>query len=204
VTEDHREVSPVSRGVMSPGGSTPIRPITGRRWLAPCSSTRRPVGSPCGWLSLAGGRRAYHVPPMYRGWGRSQLSADGTTSAPGELGPPGPDHAPFGPSLSAPLACSWVTTFNTASRVLTLPPDPGARPPWCWQSQRRLALRLPSVAEEATLSGGLVRPIAGDARPVGYCWQNSRCRRSVLRLQHSYIGDFVSHPNHPGGRACGR
>src|SRR5262249_49538103 len=33
--------------------------------------------------------------------------------------------------------------------------------------------------------------------PVGYCWQNSRCCRSVLRKQHSYIGDFVSHTNDP-------
>jgi hypothetical protein len=30
VTEDHREVGPLSRGVMSPGGSTPVRPATGR------------------------------------------------------------------------------------------------------------------------------------------------------------------------------
>src|SRR3954470_19573033 len=50
---------------MSPAGSTPIRPITGRPSLAPSSPTRRPVSSPCGLLSLAGGRRAYHVPPVY-------------------------------------------------------------------------------------------------------------------------------------------
>ena len=44
VREDPREVGPLSGGVMSPGGSTPIRPITGRRSLAPSSFTRRPVG----------------------------------------------------------------------------------------------------------------------------------------------------------------
>src|SRR4051812_17053104 len=41
--------------------STPIRPVTGRPSLPPSSFTRRPVGSPCGRPTLAGGRRAYHV-----------------------------------------------------------------------------------------------------------------------------------------------
>src|SRR4051794_40852028 len=36
-------------------GSTPVRPMTGRRPLPPPSFTRRPIGSPCGPLSLAGG-----------------------------------------------------------------------------------------------------------------------------------------------------
>src|SRR5262249_35025673 len=61
---------------MSPGGSTSIRPITGRPSLAPSSLTRRPVGWPCGLLPAGvagrGGRRAYHVPPLYRcGLGRA-------------------------------------------------------------------------------------------------------------------------------------
>jgi hypothetical protein len=43
--------------------TTPIRTITERPSLAPSSSTRRPIGLPCGSLSLAGGLRAYHVPP---------------------------------------------------------------------------------------------------------------------------------------------
>src|SRR5262245_13464686 len=43
-----REVSPLSRGVISPGGSTPIRSITERHSLPPSSSTRRPIGAPCG------------------------------------------------------------------------------------------------------------------------------------------------------------
>ena len=41
-----REVSPLSRGMISPGGSTPIRSITGRHSLPPSSSTRRPIGNP--------------------------------------------------------------------------------------------------------------------------------------------------------------
>src|SRR5437899_7997328 len=50
---------------MSPAGSTPIRPITGRPSLAPSSLTRRPIGAPRGVLSRTGRRRAYHVPPVY-------------------------------------------------------------------------------------------------------------------------------------------
>jgi hypothetical protein len=51
-----REVCPLSGGV-----ATPIRPITGRLLLPPSSSTRSPIGLPCGSLSLTGGLRAYHV-----------------------------------------------------------------------------------------------------------------------------------------------
>src|SRR5262245_54287162 len=42
--KDLREVGPFSRGVISPEGSTPIRPITGRRSLPPSSPTCRPIG----------------------------------------------------------------------------------------------------------------------------------------------------------------
>jgi hypothetical protein len=38
-------------------------------------------------------------------WVRPRLDAGGSSSAPGEFGAPGPGHVPFGPSLSAPLAC---------------------------------------------------------------------------------------------------
>src|SRR3954463_2037359 len=44
MTRDPREVGPLSRGVISPDDSTPIRPVTGRRSLLPSSSTRRPIG----------------------------------------------------------------------------------------------------------------------------------------------------------------
>jgi hypothetical protein len=50
------------------------------------------------------------------------------------------------------------------------------------------------LSEEATLSRELrTSPLPGTHVPVGYCWQNSRCYRSVLRPQHSYHGDLVSH-----------
>lgn len=46
--------------------SVPIRPITGWPLLFPLSSTRIPVGLPCGLLSLSGGIRAYRVPLEYQ------------------------------------------------------------------------------------------------------------------------------------------
>ena len=103
---------PTPRGSLHPFGwgdvPTPIRPITGRRSLSPRSFTRSPIGSsydvafPCG--------RATGLPRCAaetRAWVRSCLYAGGSASAPGEFGAPGPGHLPFGPSLSASLACSW-------------------------------------------------------------------------------------------------
>jgi len=95
---------PTPEGSQPPFGwddvATPIRSITDRPSLAPSSFTRSPVGAPCGSLSLAGGRRAYHVPQAESNrWFRSRLSAGGTASAPEKFGIPGPDHVPFGPSL---------------------------------------------------------------------------------------------------------
>jgi hypothetical protein len=105
VTEDPREVSPLARGVMSSDGSTPIRPVTGRRSLAPSSHARLCIGRPCGSPTPKGQRRVYHVPPMYREKVRSRLSAGGASSACGKFGTPQPVPLPFGPGLSAPLAC---------------------------------------------------------------------------------------------------
>src|SRR5271165_3949396 len=57
VRRHQREVSPLSRRVISPKGSTLIRSTTERHSLPPSSSTRNPVGVPCGLLSL--GREGY-------------------------------------------------------------------------------------------------------------------------------------------------
>src|SRR4029078_6284274 len=84
--------------------STPIRPVTGRPSLPPPSFTRRPVGLPYGWPTLAGGRRAYHVASQESSWVRPRLDAGGTSSAPDESATSGPGHLPLGPSQSAPLA----------------------------------------------------------------------------------------------------
>jgi len=58
---DPVEVCPLSRGVMLPYRSTPIQAITAWPSLFPPSSTRTPFASPCGWLTLSGGVRAYRV-----------------------------------------------------------------------------------------------------------------------------------------------
>ena len=156
---------PTPRGSPPPFGwgdvPTPIRPITGRRSLAPSSFTRCPVRSSYDSLCCprTAGQRAYHVPQVEpRGRCRSRLFAGGTPSAPGEFGPPGPDHVPFWPKpnfAAAPrrarlspfcnstFGLSFVTTINDASPGLTLPPDPRPRPPWCWQSPCPLTLARP-------------------------------------------------------------
>ena len=167
VTSDQAEVCPLSRGVMlhpvtltsQPEGSTPILPITERLSLSPPSPTRRPIGSPCGSLSLlrqaqdARGRstglpRSMQVPA----WVRFRLSAGGAPSAIDELGAPIPDPLPFGPSLFAlagrvsTFGLFSVTTFISGSHLLTIPRNPSPRPLWCWQSPCPLTVSLPSTA----------------------------------------------------------
>jgi hypothetical protein len=105
------EVGPLSRGVISPRGSTPIRPVTGRPSLPPPSFTRRPIGSPRGWPTLAGGRRAYHVASQESSWVRPRLYAGGPSSAPGELGAPGPGHVPFWSKPISTFGLFFVTTL---------------------------------------------------------------------------------------------
>jgi hypothetical protein len=128
VTEDPREVCPLSGGVMSPCSSTPIQPVLGWHSLSPSSFTRRPMGFSCELLSLAG--RATGLPRFVAvsGWGGSQLFAGGTSSAPVELAAPGPDHVPFWPERDSILRSFLVTAFIAASHPLTRPPDPGPRP----------------------------------------------------------------------------
>ena len=94
--------------------STPIRPITGRPSLPPPSSTRRPIGSPCGWPTLAGGRRASHVASQESSWVRPRLDAGGTSSAPDEFAASGPGHLP---SWSEPLSTFGSSLFTTLAAV---------------------------------------------------------------------------------------
>jgi hypothetical protein len=95
-------------------GSTPVRPITGRPSLPPSSFTRRPVGSPCGRPTLAGGRRAYHVASQESSWVRPRLDAGGTPSAPDEFAASGPGHLPF---WSKPISTFGLSLFTTLTAV---------------------------------------------------------------------------------------
>jgi hypothetical protein len=59
--------------------------------------------------------------------------------------------------------------------------------------------------EEATFCWELDTPSSPKTHlPVGYRWQNSGCCQSVLRPQHSYIGDLVSHTNGQAHLPAGR
>ena len=122
VTEDPREVSPRSRRgdvvlhrqvgrqlrlgrPISVEDSPSIRSITDRHWLPPSSLPRCHISSLCRSPSLAGRQRGYFVHLLDHSGVRSCLSAGGAASAPGDIAAPGPDHVPFGPSLTASLAC---------------------------------------------------------------------------------------------------
>ena len=94
--------------------ATPIRPITGRPSLPPPSFTRRPVGSPCGWPTLAGGRRAYHVASRETSWVRPRLYAGGSSYAPDEFEAPGPGHLPF---WSKPISTFGLFLLTTLTAV---------------------------------------------------------------------------------------
>jgi hypothetical protein len=103
---------PTPRGSLLPFGrgdvATPIRPITGRPWLSPRSSTRSPIGSSYDALSLAGGLRAYHVPQVEHVGGLGRVSAPVVRHLRrGSSEPPDLTTCRFGPSLSASLACPW-------------------------------------------------------------------------------------------------
>jgi hypothetical protein len=94
-------------------GSTPVRPITGRRSLPPSSFTHSPIASPCGSSTLTGGLRAYHVASWEHAWVRSRLDAGGSSSAPGEIGAPGPGHIPFWSKPVGTFGLFVITTLTT-------------------------------------------------------------------------------------------
>jgi len=209
VREDPREVGPLSGGVMSPFGSTPIRPVNGRHSLAPPSFTRRPVGVSCESLSPEGRTTGLPRSVAVPEWVGPPLFAGGAPSAPGEHGAPGPDHVPFWPERDSIFRSSCVTTFIAASRYV----DPSTR---SWSptalmlavatSARALAAIL---TDEDTLSRGLGTPPLPEAHsPVGYRWQNSRCCQPLrgrstatsttsCRTHASHVS-HVSHVRHTG------
>ena len=176
-------------------GSTPVRPVTGRPSLPPSSFTRRPVGSPYSGPTLAGGRRAYHVASQESSWVRPRLYAGGTSSAPDEFAASGPGHLPFGPSLSAPLACLCLRRLRRFTWV-----GPTTRPwsPTAAVLAVAISARAPiaTLAGEDTLSRGLrTPPLPATHASVGDCWQNSRCRHLLLEEQHTSRDTLVSHSN---------
>src|SRR5262249_25957498 len=132
VTEDLREVSPLSRQgdvvpyrqigrqlllgrLISVGDPPSIRSITGRHWLPPSSLPRCLISLLCSRPSLAGRQRGYFVHLFDHSGVRSCLSAGGTSSATGEFAAPGPDHIPFWSKPNSILGLSLFTTFISTS-----------------------------------------------------------------------------------------
>jgi hypothetical protein len=193
VTEDPREVGSLSGGAMSPDGSAPIRPVSGRHSLPPSSFTRRPVGSSCESLSFVGETtglpRSVDVPR----WGGSSLFAGGASSAPGEFRVPGPDHVPFWLERISIFRSLIFTAFIAASPGLTRPPDPG--PDRIDAGSRGIGSRRSRPPK----GGGYVVPgawhvfVTEGALPRGILLAEQQVLSASPRSQHSHIDDFVSH-----------
>src|SRR4051794_32050864 len=129
VTEDPREVSPLSRRgdlvlhrqvgrqfrLVRPipvEDSPSIRSITERHWLPPSSLRRCLISVLCSPPSLAGRQRGYFVHLFDHSGVRSCLWAGGAPSATEDVAAPVPDHIPFGSSLTASLACLFLRPLS--------------------------------------------------------------------------------------------
>ena len=175
MTKDPREVSPLSRGVISPKGSTPIRPITGQRSLSPSSSTRRPIGD-----RLAAGLPRREDDGLTTFHGRT---TDGLGSAcspvarqrrQGKGDAPAPGHIPFWFKPVSILGLLVLTTFIGSSPELAMPST--LVPDRLDAGSRRVPSReaRPPGSGEDTLSQEL--RTAGLLRPhvlVGYQWSHT-------------------------------
>jgi len=125
---------------------------------------------PCGHRT--GLPRSAYTP----GWVRLCLSAGGRVVCEGRgfSSPTGP-LCLFGSSLSASLACSFLTTFNSSAPMLAIPSDPSSRTA-LMLAVAILPRGLMTVStDEATLSpelhtAGLLQPHVW----VGYWWQHTR------------------------------
>ena len=170
VDQHQREVSTLSsRGQDT--AAAPIRSITERPLLSPSSFTRRLIGFSCESLSLAGRRRAYHVSPL------SQCGL-------GRVSPPVARRLRWRssepPDLATYLlvqACQHLALVPyddgyDASPELTLPHNPGSRPPRCWLLQLNLTGVLPSGRMRLRCSGSFAHHVTHV--PVGYCGQHRR------------------------------
>ncbi len=89
---------------------------------------------PCGSLSQREDYGLITFRASSNKWVRSRLSAGGTTSATGDFVAPVLGHTPFWSKPVSTFGLFAMTTFSSASLMLTIPFDPSSRPPWCWRS----------------------------------------------------------------------
>jgi len=94
----------------------------------------------------------------------------------GSSEPPRPGHIPFLVQAIQQLALVLYDDGCDVSPELTMPHDPGSRPPSAAGSRNeRLAVKLPSIADEATLLRKLrTSRLLTTHVPLGDCWQNNR------------------------------
>ena len=136
VTEDPREVSPLSRQgdvvlyrqvgrqirlgrPLLVEDSRFIRSITDRRSLPPSSLPRCLISFLRSRPSLAGRQRGYFVHLFDRSGVRSCLSAGGALSATGDIAAPVPGHVPFWSKPDSILGLFLFTAFISTSPGLT-------------------------------------------------------------------------------------
>jgi hypothetical protein len=138
VTEDPREVSPLSRSGdvvlhrrVGPQlllgrphfveDSPFIRSITDRHSLPPSSLPRCLISVLCSPPSLAGRQRGYFVHLFDHSGGGSCLSAGGASSATGDIATPVPGHVPFWSKPDSIFGLSLLTALISTSPGLTRP-----------------------------------------------------------------------------------
>ncbi len=192
--KDQVEVCSLSRGVMLPRGSTPIRPITGRRSLLPPSPTRTPIGSPCGLLSLAGGVWAYHVPLDCPDSVGAACPPVPVMAVAGETGYPSTGSRPFWVKPVSIFGLFVFTAFISSSHtfaMLSTPSAPAALMLAVTISPHGFILSLSGegyIVPRASHHG--ITPVAGRGRrPV-----TAHRVGSSLRSPNSQGSDLVSQP----------
>ena len=147
VRQDQTDVSALSRGVMLPGGATPIHPITGWPSLLPSSPSRTPIGLPYGSLSLAGDVRGYHVPSQ------SQPNGLGALCPPVALLPMTRKRGLLVPA-TVPFWLKPASTFGLFSVTMFIERSPG--------------FAIPSILAPLRLRADRdIGPSRGRCQPVG-------------------------------------
>ena len=136
VMRDQMAVGLLSHGIMSPGGSTPLRPVTGWPSLPPSSFTSQPLRLPLRFAFPGGETTGLPRSACVPGWVRPRLSAGACPVCGREVRDPLHPPRTFGFKPLSIFGLSSVTAFISGSRPLVLPaalapapPEAGSRDP---------------------------------------------------------------------------